>query len=184
MPARKTLTGLEQVVDEAVREVVSPVPAVEQGSLLPLAVVGELGEGADGEPVAVEAPRGGRQPGARNRKTREWVEFLQRRYQSPLVMLAETYSRPVDELARELGCTKLEAFDRQVEAAKHLAPYMHQKLPTAIELGNADGIPLQLAVWAGLSAVQGGELPVVGEDGALSLELMPVEPSGEAEGER
>lgn len=171
MPAKRKLAGLEKVVDEAVRQV-RPEAAgeaeAEQPSLLPLGVVAELGEDPQGEPVAER--RGGRPAGARNRKTKEWVEYLQRRYPSPLVALAETYSRPVAELARELGCTRLEAFDRQIEAAKHLAPYMHQKLPTAIEVGTPEGIPLWLAVSPAMAAEVGARDALIDEEGRLSLE--------------
>ena len=62
---------------------------------------------------------------SRNRRTQEWVEFILSQYRSPLVVLAETYSRSVEDLARELGCDKLEAFERQQAAAVALAPYLH-----------------------------------------------------------
>jgi len=74
----------------------------------------------------------GRPPGSRNKRTEEWVEYLSARYPSPLIALAETYSRPVDELAAELNCTKLEAFKIQIIAAKELAPFWHQKQPIAV----------------------------------------------------
>lgn len=79
-------------------------------------------------------PKGGRPAGARNRRTQEWVDFILRQYRSPLMVLAETYSRPVEELAHLLGCDRLEAFKAQQAAAIALAPYLHQRQPMAVEL--------------------------------------------------
>ena len=81
-------------------------------------------------------PQGGRPAGSRNRRTQEWVDFILAQYRSPLIVLAETYSRPVEDLARELGCNKLEAFERQQAAAVALAPYLHQRQPQAIEVAS------------------------------------------------
>ena len=106
----------------------------------------------------------GRPKGSRNRSTEEWRRFLLTRYQSPIVGLAETWSRSADALARELGLTKIKAhlapgeepietyrdgdgrvtgyltWDRlaafNVQQAARIAalPYLHQKQPQAIEL--------------------------------------------------
>jgi hypothetical protein len=121
----------------------------------------------------------GRPPGTLNRRTEQWVKLILARYASPLVALAETYHRPVQELARELGCTKLEAFQEQQKAAIALAPYLHQKLPLALHIegkgvvpvvlvpldqqgesydGNSDGGGLQIGViMQGQDAPDGGE---------------------------
>src|SRR5262245_57327845 len=47
-------------------------------------------------------PKGGRPPGARNRRTEEWVSYLLGRYRSPLVALLEMYSRTPAELAQQM----------------------------------------------------------------------------------
>jgi hypothetical protein len=96
-------------------------------------------------------PQGGRPKGARNRSTQEWRQYLLGRYRSPLVFLLEAYSRTPAELAAQLGLYKYhegklvrgadgepvletgEAFKRQVEAAVAALPYLHQRLPIAIE---------------------------------------------------
>jgi hypothetical protein len=70
----------------------------------------------------------GRPPGARNRTTRDWLDYLSRRYGSPLEILAQMARAPVDELARELGCTRLDAYVQKRHAAESLAPYLHPKL--------------------------------------------------------
>lgn len=82
----------------------------------------------------VEKRGRGRPPGATNKRTEAWVDYLLARYQSPLVVLAEIYARPVAVLAAELGCDKLEAFRMQLSAAEKLAPYVHAKQPVAIQI--------------------------------------------------
>jgi hypothetical protein len=122
--------GLKSAVEEAVAEHAPPEEA-EQLALpaLPLEPSKALGE--DGE-VARRGP--GRPPGARNRSTLAMMEYLQSRYRSPLVGLAETYSRPVDDLVAELGCKKLEAVNLQIEAMKASLPYWHAKQPVAVQI--------------------------------------------------
>ena len=95
------------------------------------------------QPRGASGPKGGRPAGARNRRTQEWVDFILGQYRSPLVVLAETYSRPVAELAAELGCDKLEAFKAQQAAAVALAPYLHQRQAQMVELqANTRGLLL------------------------------------------
>jgi len=45
-----------------------------------------------------------------------------------LEVLAQAARAPIVELARELGCSKLEAFSEKRKAAEALAPYLHPKL--------------------------------------------------------
>lgn len=112
---------------------------------------------------AKSGPQGGRPKGARNRSTEEWRRHLLSRYQSPLIGLAETWSRTADDLARELYLTRivrrlapgeeplevlydgegrvsgyvtwdrLAAFNVQQSARIAALPYLHQKQPLAIE---------------------------------------------------
>jgi hypothetical protein len=109
---------------------------------------------------AASGPKGGRPAGARNKRTQEWVSYILGQYRSPLVVLAETYSRPVAELAAELGCDKLEAFKAQQAAAAALAPYLHQRQPMAVEVA---------ATTRGLLLI--GDLGSDGLADALSLPL-------------
>lgn len=75
----------------------------------------------------------GRPKGARNKRTQHTLEYLQSLgYDDPLRGLAEVFTRSPVLLAAELGCTVLEAFDRQQEARKIALPFWHQKLPQAI----------------------------------------------------
>ncbi len=137
-----TAAGIRAAV-EAVGAGEPPKPA-EQLALMPLPAIG-------GAVTLDDAPEGpnrgpGRPPGARNKRTEEWIGYLSSRYRSPLVVLAEIYSRPTEEIARALQCKKAEAFGMQLEAAKQSLPYWHQKLPQAIEIEGRNLVGLTLIV--------------------------------------
>lgn len=114
-------------------------PATEQEDLVP----------------APASAKGGRPAGSVARKTAEWAAFMLSRYRSPLVVMAETYSRPLRDLAEELGCTPLEAFELQQKAAAELAPYVHSKQPTGLQLDGAPDAPVVLAVTPAMAARMG-----------------------------
>lgn len=125
--------GLDAALDVAMQAVEDDEPIVEAQAPLPFAELAAPIEAP--APAPAGAPgRPGRPAGSRNKRTEEWVAYLLGRYRSPLVMLAETYSRTTASLAAELQCKKSEAFDIQVKAATALAPYLHQKLPQAVEV--------------------------------------------------
>jgi hypothetical protein len=144
-------------------------------------------------PAARSGPQGGRPKGARNRSTEEWRRYLLSRYQSPLVGLAEIWSRTPAELAKELGLYKFhegklvtmavkdpetgeerqeavlatgEAAAMQLQARVAALPYLHQKLPQAVEIS----APPQRGVFLF------GELPTGQHDGDQALPLPPLEP--------
>lgn len=118
----------------------------EQMALLPLrnTKAGTDAAADDGQPK-----RGpGRPPGAKNKSTEEWTRYILSRYPSPLLALAEVYSRSLTDLATELlgyaGAASgakltyaqvVELLKLQLGAAKELAPYMHQKQPMALQGG-------------------------------------------------
>ncbi|HEY1433466.1 MAG TPA: hypothetical protein VGF39_17820 [Stellaceae bacterium] len=70
----------------------------------------------------------GRPPGSRNRTTEHWRQYLTKRYGSPLEILAQMAVAPIDELARELHCSRLDAAREKRHAAEALAPYLHPRL--------------------------------------------------------
>ncbi len=115
---------------------------------------------ADGSKPLERGP--GRPVGAKNKRTEAWVEFMLGQYRSPLVVLAETFSRTIGELAIELECDKVEAFKIQMAAAKELAPYVHQRMPQAIELPASNPIAIIIGdVVAGSdAAAAAGEMGV------------------------
>lgn len=138
-----------------------------RGELPAAAEQAELWEEAAAElPLRpARSPKGGRPQGARNRATREWMEFFLARYRSPLVGLAEVYSRPARQLAEELGCDLLEAGKLQLAAMQALLPYVHQKQPMAIE---AAGKTRGLLILGDLGSLEGA-------GGELALPLAPLE---------
>jgi hypothetical protein len=105
---------------------------------LPLGDVEAIEAARDGRPdrdagQAVQLVRkAGRPKGAMNKRTGQLRDYLLSRYAHPLEVLAQTYTRPAEVLAAELGCTKLEAFQQQVRAAAELAPYIESKMPVAV----------------------------------------------------
>lgn len=85
----------------------------------------------------------GRPKGARNRRTDEMVRYLNTFGQGPLVGLAKVVNAirfgpdglpDFGELAQALGMKRKEAAQFWQACAVQLAPYMHQKLPTAIDV--------------------------------------------------
>ena len=78
----------------------------------------------------------GRPAGSRNRRTAEWAGYLLQRYASPLEVLAQMATAPVAELATKLGCSPLEAMMEKRHAATALLPYLHQRMPLAVDLTN------------------------------------------------
>lgn len=70
----------------------------------------ELFADADDAPMPMpEAPRtgrAGRPKGAKNRSTEQWRDYILARYRSPLVALAEMWSRTPAQLAADLGLYK------------------------------------------------------------------------------
>jgi hypothetical protein len=103
-----------------------------QAALLPLA---ELVERHPELPSA--AARG---------RHRQYLQVLETRFPAPLGRLAAIYSTPVEELARQLACEKLEAMREIVAAAKASLPYWHQAQPTAVNLSGAPIAPVQVVV--------------------------------------
>jgi hypothetical protein len=125
---------------ETVGAGVAPADEAEQ-----LTLVDALGLPAllpEGEAtLRAQLPRkAGRPPGARNKRTEEWVEFLLKAHTSPLIMLLQIANAPVVELMKRLGCTALEALQEKRHAAIAAAPYLHQRLPQAIEVKNPEGL--------------------------------------------
>ncbi len=146
---------------EARAAVAEPKPA--QLPLLPVA-----GEDA-------EAPReGGRPAGSVARATAEWRAMLLRRYRSPLIGMAETFNRPAKDLAGELGCTVYEAFQLQMRAMTELAPYLHGRMPTALQLDGAPTVAVGIALTPQMAAAIGVQT------GGLKIEeFQEVKPEGE-----
>lgn len=101
-------------------------------------------------------PQGGRPPGRRNKSTEAWRQHFLSRYRSPLIALGEIYSRPADELAREMQLWRrdelgnvlkdadgkpllaagavLDVLKVQIQAMQAVLPYTHQRQPLAVTI--------------------------------------------------
>lgn len=149
----------------------------EPGDLLGLPRTGDAARRAISE-VVRRGRVGGRPRGLHNHKTEYWIAYLTSRYASPLEVLAQLATSPVDALARELGCSRLAALQEKRHAAEALAPYLHQRL-AQIELrppgvpGGAP-VPLQALEVFSLSAEEQEEL--VGDE-ASDITLMKDDPT-------
>lgn len=159
--------GLKTAVADALAgnagAMASDFVVAEQLDLLPLR---KADQGAEAENRLSTSAGKGRPAGSKNRRTQEMADFILSQYRSPLIALAETYSRPVQDLAKELACDKLEAFKLQMAAAKELAPYVHQKMPMAVDVGEGGLI--------GLTINLGNHANEVSESDGFNLEIIDV----------
>lgn len=142
--------GLASAVAIAM-DAAGPMTAPETAApLLPLLDEHAVEAARDGSPTrdagqAVERVRkAGRPPGAINKRTGVLRDFILNQYSHPAVVLAQTYSRPVDDLAAQLGCKRIEAFQVQVKAAAELLPYIESKMPVAVGIDARGAISLVL----------------------------------------
>lgn len=183
--------GMKAAVEMALDAASDEAAACVQLPLLPSDELAGLPADAMGRARALrEGKRGpGRPAGARNRKTEDFARFLLSRHASPLQVMAETYSRPVQDLAAELGCSVAEAFKLQLLAARELAPYLHGKMPVAVDLNTnvpvlnlvlpgGQGVQNQSVDFQGLIDVTPGRLGCVNSDASPeSLESRDFPPS-------
>jgi len=76
----------------------------------------------------LKARGAGRPRGAQNIATREVRELIRRLFGDPLLEMARETLHTPETLARELGCTLLEAFDRLQRVREALIPYFYARL--------------------------------------------------------
>lgn len=86
---------------------------------------------------AVRRDRAGRPPGARNLATRQMLDFVRRVVGDPVLERARWTMLTPESLAAELGCTKLEAFDRIDRIRSELARLWYAPLAPVDGQGNA-----------------------------------------------
>jgi hypothetical protein len=113
----------------------------------------------------------GRPPGARNHSTEAWRDHITKRYGSPLEVLAQMSRAPIEELARELHCSRLDAFVQKRHAAEALAGYIQPKL-TAVSLKPP---PTTLTIEGDLAHLVNGP----GEEGSDAERVDDARPAGE-----
>jgi hypothetical protein len=132
-------TGISAAVDHLL-SADDPEPIGWSGQQLSLIPSDALASGSDEDKKRQDVQKRGRgrPPGAENKKTMEWMKYINSKYTNPLIFLAECYNRPAAELAKQLGCTTEKAFGFQMAAATKMTEFTNQKMPTTVELG-ADG---------------------------------------------
>lgn len=99
----------------------------------------------------------GRPKGSGNRATVELRQFLLARGRHPLEAMMRWSMHTPDSLALELGCSKLEAFDRLVGLQKELAPYFAAKVQPTDEEGRP--VPMMNFVIGGRTVGAGDRPP-------------------------
>lgn len=131
------------------------------------------------EPAAAIAVRRGRgrPPGARNRRTSEMVAYVERVLGEPLLVKAiRIVGADVRLLAKGLGCTRIEAAKLQVQVLLGALPYLHQRLPLAVDVQARQAV--SLAVNVGFDEGGVASLDAAVKRASTVLDLLPGEPGG------
>lgn len=140
-------TGIKTALIEAVNAAEPDVPE-EQLPLLSLPMVQDeqaKPRGATGKP--------GRPPGARNKSTEEWKNLFLSKYRSPMMAAGELYSRPVEQLAADLGLRwdgldfdqKFRLLQFQRDTAMGVMAFVHSKQPLAVQVDSRGIVQVILA---------------------------------------
>jgi hypothetical protein len=136
--------------------------AAAEGEQLPMFEVPTRHTGAHAEALqrALEHKRSrGRPPGAVNKSTKEFREWLLKRGVHPLQTMMQWALHSPTSLAAELGCTRLEAFDRLVALHEALAPYFASKMVPVDDEGRP--VPFMMMQFGNFGAAPsaGGQAP-------------------------
>jgi hypothetical protein len=122
--------------------------------------------------TAIKADRRGRPPGAQNIAKREMLDFLRKVCGDPLERRFRYAMHTPETLAIELGCSKLEAFDRLDRMWGELQKLFYGNIAQVDAQGNAV-TPRLTMVFPGQSA------PALGSDGAIRPPWMYIEQTQE-----
>jgi hypothetical protein len=106
----------------------------------------------------------GRPRGAGNIAQRDQVAFIRRAYGDPLDQMARWLLHSPDSLARELGCTKVHAFELQQRIREFLAQFMYARKAPVDGEGNAI-TPMFNMVIGGRSSAANDQPPWIYEGG-------------------
>lgn len=151
--------GLKTAVAEAMDEFEGEAEPVQ--AFLPLVEPRALADlpsdpATRGRTIVAEARGRGRPKGARNKSTEAWREWIVGRHGSPLEVLAQTWSRPVEVLADQLKCDLSDAFEIQQRAAIAALPFLHGKMPVEVAV-RGELMPFLMADAVALAAALGNE---------------------------
>lgn len=127
-------------LDQAAREIVSGRAAgadnadrVQDDLFAGSSVFGTI-KLADGR----EHSRGGPgRPRGPSKVTKDLVKLIQETGRHPILAMAEIVATPIDVIAQTLGCKKIEAAEYHRKVMSDLAPYVAQKMPTAVQVQGA-----------------------------------------------
>lgn len=86
----------------------------------------------DGEAVRRFGP--GRPKGARNKRGEALGRLVIQQHGDPVMFLASIYGRPLDQVQQLAACSRKEALHLQLLAAREVAPFVHGKMPVAVDL--------------------------------------------------
>lgn len=114
----------------------------------------------------------GRRPGSPNKRGRRLRDYILSKHTHPGIHLAETYDRPVDLLAAELGCDLLEAKKLQDAAALALLRYIESPMPVEVKAKiEHDAI----IIMGGAPGAGAGELIAAAEQAFGAMEIFDLE---------
>ncbi|WP_026783140.1 hypothetical protein [Pleomorphomonas koreensis] len=132
--------GLQREIARGLAEEVAEVKAAAEGEQLGL-FAPPIPDGAVRDQIVAEAEarerKAGRPKGATNLATRQLREFIFSRGKNPVIWKISWLTMTVEQLATYLGCSKLEAFDRQRMLADTLQGLVLPNLAATDEAGNA-----------------------------------------------
>lgn len=115
----------------------------------------------------------GRPRGAINRTTRDLVKLIESTGRHPLLAMAEIVATPIDVIAATLGCKRIEAAEYHRKVMSDLAPYVAQKLPTAVQVQGANAGMLVINLGAALGeAAAGLDLKLVAQNAADAARII------------
>lgn len=92
----------------------------------------KLADGAKLRPAGPGRPRGA------SRVTKDLIKLIESHGRHPIIAMAEIVATPIDVIARTLGCKPIEAAEYHRKVMSDLAPYVAQKLPTAVQIQGAN----------------------------------------------
>jgi hypothetical protein len=143
-------------------------PADEQLELMPAVRPSLSDNQLERVEAAIKHDRRGRPPGAQNKTTREMLEFVRKLCGDPLERRFRYAMHTPETLAIELGCTKLEAFDRLEKLWSDLTTYFYARQAQVDGAGNSVA-PRLTMVFPGQSA------PAIAADGSVRPPWMYIE---------
>lgn len=114
--------------------------------------------------IAASARRRGRPAGAQNLATRDMLDFCRRVFGDPVMRGFQWLEHTPETLARALGCTRLEAFDRLETIRKSLQPLFYANQAPVDAEGKA--VPIfNLSIGGAASSGPGAKPPWLYEGG-------------------